>query len=372
MEPTIVALSLLAGLLLVLLLRRQRSPVNPDESSLMLGLQQHVESLRADVRTSLQHITENVNRQLAAVTEQMQSQTSSVGSRLDNAARLMGDVERNLGELGKATLEIKELGQSVSKLDELLRAPKLRGGLGEYLLEDLLKQVLPAGHFEMQHRFRDGQIVDAVIRTSDRLVPVDSKFPLENFRKAASASDEAEKRSSQKAFTGDLKRHIDAIAAKYILPDEGTFPFALMYIPSENIYYELIIKDDGSNGAGIYDYALEKRVIPVSPNSFYAYLQVIALGLRGLSIEQSAREILSALGRLQGDVGRVREVFDTLGSHLENARRKYAEADKRLAAFEGRLETITDDTVPARRAQGLPGTVQGEVPVLEVEEPIIR
>jgi DNA recombination protein RmuC len=380
MELLIGSLSILVCVLLVLLFKRQASPASPADSALMLGLQQHVESLRADVRASLQHVTENVNRQLAAVTGQLQSQTSSVGSRLDSAARLMGDVQRNLGELGKATLEIKELGQGVMKLEELLRAPKLRGGLGEFLLEDILKQVLPAAHFEMQHRFRNGQIVDAVIRTSDRMVPVDSKFPLENFRKNAATADESEKRAYQKAFIGDLKKHIDAIAAKYILPDEGTFPFALMYIPAENIYYEVIIKDDGSNGAGLYDYALEKRVIPVSPNSFYAYLQVIALGLRGLSIEQSAREILSALGRLQGDVGRVREVFDTLGTHLENARRKYAEADKRLAAFEGRLETIGDGTAPAERVKegrspglpGMPGIAQPEIPVLEAEDHLLR
>ena len=285
----------------------------------------------------------------------------------------MGDVQRNLGELGRATQEIKELGQSVSKLEELLRAPKLRGGLGEYLLEDLLNQVLPAEHFEMQHRFRGGQIVDAVIRTSDRLVPVDSKFPLENFRKSAAAADESERRVHQKAFLGDLRRHIDAIAKKYILPDEGTFPFALMYIPAENIYYEVIIKDDGTNGAGLYDYALEKRVIPVSPNSFYAYLQVIALGLRGLSIEQSAREILSALGRLQGDVTRVREVFDTLGSHLENARKKYEEADKRLSNFEGRLENIAEYE-PSERASTRSSPIPaGEKELLrEVEERFIQ
>jgi DNA recombination protein RmuC len=376
MELLIVALSLLVCILLVVLLKRQFSPLKPSDAPMMLGLQQHVESLRTDMRASLQHVTENVNRQLAAVTEQLQSQTSSVGSRLDNAARLMSDVQRNLGELGKATQEIKELGQSVSKLEELLRAPKLRGGLGEFLLEDLLKQVLPAEHFEMQHRFRNGQIVDAVIRTSEGLVPVDSKFPLENFRKTATAADELDRKAFQKAFIGDLKKHIDAIAAKYILPDEGTFPFALMYIPAENIYYEVIIKDEGSNGAGLYDYALEKRVIPVSPNSFYAYLQVIALGLRGLSIEQSAREILSALGRLQGDVGHVRAAFDTLGSHLENARRKYADTDKRLSAFEGRLETIGDAPAagrePDRISPGVPGMVEREVPVLDVEERIVH
>jgi DNA recombination protein RmuC len=265
-----------------------------------------------------------------------------VGSRLDTAARVIGDVQKTLGELGKATQEIKELGQSVSKLEELLRAPKLRGGLGEFLLEDLLKQVLPAEHFQMQYHFRNGQTVDAVIRTSDRLVPIDSKFPLENFRKMFSSEPESERKVHQKAFVADVKKHIDAIATKYILPDEGTFPFALMYVPAENIYYEVIIKDEGTNGAGVYGYALDRKVIPVSPNSFYAYLQVIALGLRGLQIEQSARDIFNALERLQGDIVRVRESFDVLGTHLDNARKKYDEADKRFGHFEERLTSVTE------------------------------
>jgi DNA recombination protein RmuC len=280
------------------------------------------------------------------VTQQIQSQTNNVGSRLDNAARVISDVQKNLGELGQATQEIKELGQSVSKLEEMLRAPKLRGGLGELLLEDLLKQVLPADHFEMQYHFRGGQAVDAIIRTSDRMVPIDSKFPLENFRKMVGADGEGDRKTFQKAFVNDVKKHIDAIASKYILPDEGTFPFALMYIPAENIYYEVIIKDEGANGTGLYSYCIDKKVVPVSPNSFYAYLQVIALGLRGLQIEQSARNILNTLARLQGDSTKVRDAFDVLGSHLDNARKKYDEADKRLTNFEDRLSNVAEQALP--------------------------
>lgn len=349
MNELLILLILLGCILLLALfviVRRQR-PQQPDATALpLVMMQQHVEALRADLRTSLQHIADNVNHQLASVTQQMQSQTESVGSRLDTAARVIGDVQKNLGELGKAAEEIKELGQSVSKLDELLRAPKLRGGLGEYLLEDLLKQVLPAEHFQMQYHFRNGTIVDAIVRTSDRLAAIDSKFPLENFRKMISAAAEGEKKVHQKAFVNDVKKHIDAIAAKYILPDEGTFPFALMYIPAENIYYEIIIKDELSNGVGLYAYAIDRRVVPVSPNSFYAYLQVIALGLRGLSVERSARDILNTLARLQGDIHRVREAFDIVGSHIDNARKKYDEAEKRLSNFEARLENVADHKLP--------------------------
>lgn len=342
----LILLALLIITLLFMVFKRQSSSAPTDEAQPMLMVQNQVESLRQDLRNSLQNITENVNQQLGNVVQQMQSQTSTVGARLDRAATVIGDVQKNLGELGKATEEIKELGQSVSKLGDLLGAPKLRGGLGEYMLEDLLKQVVPSGHFQMQYRFRNGQAVDAVIQTSDRLVPVDSKFPLENFRKMVSTDNEAEKKLHQKTFVQDVKKHIDAIATKYILPDEGTFPFALMYIPAENIYYEVIIKDELSNGASLYSHAVDRKVIPVSPNSFYAYLQVIALGLKGFHIEQGAKDILDSLGRLQGDINRVREVFDILGTHLDNARKKYEEADKRLSTFEGRLENVAPQNLP--------------------------
>ncbi|TAK50746.1 MAG: DNA recombination protein RmuC [Bacteroidetes bacterium] len=338
----IITVILMAGvlLLLILLLFRQSPNAQTDYSSSMQMMQQQVESLRSDMRSSMQLVTENLNQQLHGIAQQMQTQTANVGSRLDAATRVIGDVQRNLGELGKATQEIKELGQGVSTLEELLRAPKLRGGLGELLLEDLLRQVLPAEHVLIQHRFNNGQTVDAAIRTSDRLVCVDSKFPLENFRKLYAGVSDAEKKQFRKIFFNDVKKHIDAIAGKYILPDEGTYPFALMYIPAENIYYEVIIKGNEDNGENVYSYAIEKKVIPVSPNSFYAYLQVIVLGLRGLQIEHSAQEIVSSLTRLQGDMEKVRDTFETLGVHLNNARNKYDEADKRLNAFERRLDGI--------------------------------
>ncbi len=261
MTVLVILLVLLVCALLVTLFLKQRPRQTTDENASPIAMmQQQIEALRTDLRSSLQHVTDNLAQQLAGVSQQLQSQTQSVGNRLDNAARVIGDVQKNLGELGKATEEIKELGMSVSKLEELLRAPKLRGGLGEYLLEDLLKQILPAEHVEMQYRFRSGAIVDAVIRTSDRMVPIDAKFPLENFRKMMTTNIDTEKKTFQKAFVSDVKKHIDAIATKYILPDEGTFPFALMYIPAENIYYEIIIKDELSNDAGIYNYALNAKL----------------------------------------------------------------------------------------------------------------
>jgi DNA recombination protein RmuC len=352
MEIILISLAVLIGCLsffmFYLFLRDRKKYTGSAEENPLVVMQQYVESLRSDVRTSLQQVSENVNHQLAMITNQMQSQTSTVGSRLDNATRVIGDVQKNLGELGQAAKEIKEVGQNVAKLEELLRAPKLRGGIGEYLLEDLLKQVIPSKYFQMQYQFRSGQTVDAVVMTSNHLVPIDSKFPLDNFRKMISSSDEQDRKVHKRTFTSDVKKHIDAIATKYILPDENTFPFALMYIPAENIYYEVIIKDEGvSDESAVYAYAIERKVIPVSPNTLYAYLQVIALGLRGLYIEQSANEVLGSLSRLQGDLGKVRDVFDTLGSHLDNALKKYEDVDRKLSNVEGRLESVAEKRIEA-------------------------
>ena len=351
----IIFLSFLALLLSYLLIRERKSASRQGNENSLMAMQQYVESLRVDVRTSLQQLTENVNQQLGLINQQMQAQTSTVGNRLDSAARVIGEVQKNLGELGQAAKEIKDVGQNVAKLEELLRAPKLRGGIGEFLLEDLLKQVIPSKHFQMQYHFRNGQTVDAVIVTSDRLVPIDSKFPLENFRKMITAADEQEKKNFKKIFITDVKKHIDAISSKYILPDEGTFPFALMYIPAENIYYEVIIREEGvSDGAGLYTYAINKKVIPVSPNSLYAYLQVIALGLRGMYIEQSAKEVLNSLYHLQVDLGKVRDVFDVLGSHLDNALKKYDDVDKKLSNVESRLGNIAEKSLTNGQSLTLP------------------
>ena len=366
MEFALIILSALLAIVLFLLFKRP-TPQPPADNSQMLLMQQQLDSLRGELSKSAQVMSESlsrnlkdstdtlfqglknttdiVNQQLTSVAQQMQSQTSNVGTRLDSAARVIGEVQKNLGELGKATQEIKELGQSVSKLEEMLRAPKLRGALGELLLEDLLKQVIPSDHFETQYKFKNGQLVDAAIKTAGGIVPIDSKFPLENFRKFMEAQTDSEKKAYQKTFISDVKKHIDSIASKYILPDEGTFDFALMYIPAENVYYETIIKDDTFDGISLQDYAMNKNVVPVSPNSFYAHLRVIVLGLKGLQIEKNAKEIINNLSRLQGEIGKVRDSFDILGSHLDNARKKYEEADKKLTHFEDRLENITNKSL---------------------------
>jgi DNA recombination protein RmuC len=256
---------------------------------------------------------------------------------------VVGEVRQNLGELTKATERVFDVGKDIASLQEILRAPKLRGVLGELFLGDLLSQILPPTHYALQYKFKSGEAVDAAIHLGQGIVPVDSKFPLENFRRVIASEAEDERKAAKKKFAIDVKKHIDAIASKYILPDEGTFDFALMYIPAENVYYEVILKDDAfGEDKGLCAYALAQRVIPVSPNSFYAYLQAIVLGLKGLRIEKNAQEMIQHLKRLQGDFQRFRDDFDVLGKHLGNTRGKYEDAAKRLERFGEKLLSVED------------------------------
>ena len=283
------------------------------------------------MQEQLGQLSERLDRRLEGVNRQLQTTTGDIG-------RSIAVVSEGLGKVSEATQKVFEAARDISGLEKLLRAPKFRGGLGELILGDLLSEVLPPSAFALQHRFLSGETVDAAIRIGERLVPVDSKFPLENFRRLLEVPEEAARAGGKKAFVRDVKKHVEAIAMKYILPDEGTFDFALMYIPAESVYYELIVRDEeaGVEG-GIYQHALAKRVIPVSPSSFFAYLQVIVLGLKGLAVEKSAREVVALLDRLRGDFGRFREDFATVGTHLTNARSRYDDAARRLERFDEKL-----------------------------------
>jgi DNA recombination protein RmuC len=242
-----------------------------------------------------------------------------------------------------------ERAKDLARLEQALRPPKARGGFGEILLGNLLRDRLPPDAYALQHGFAGGERVDAVIR-ADRLVPVDAKFPLDNYERLASAESDDERTLHEKAFARDLKQHIDAIATKYVRPAEGTYDFALMYLPSEAVYYELVCGKTGS----LLTYAHERRVFPVSPTTFTAYLQVIVLGLKGLQIEQHAQEVMAYCAQLQRDFGRFKEDFELVGTHVGRAQSKYAEAEKRLDRFEGKLEQASErdalDTEPAADA----------------------
>ena len=319
------AVLVVLGVLVVLSLRATARKIED-----LKRLQENNQSLNL-MQQQLGQLSDRLDRQLSGVNRQLQTATSDLG-------RSIADVSKGLGEVSQVTQKVFEAARDISQLEKLLKAPKFRGGLGELILGDLLAQMLPAGAFEIQYRFKSGEIVDAAIRIGGNLVPVDSKFPLENFRRVLEATEEKDRQALKKTFLRDVKKHIDAIASKYILPDEGTFDFALMYIPAESVYYEVIVRDETlGEDQGLYQYALEKRVIPVSPNSFFAYLQVVVLGLKGLRIEKGAREIVNVLDRLRGDFQRFRVDFETAGTHLANAKTKYDEAERRLDRLGDRL-----------------------------------
>ena len=320
----------------------------------LLLMQQQIDQLRSQLGQVLDRSTQLIQQQLGQMlghinerlrenADILQKTQQSLGERLDNAARVVGHVQKSLGGLEEANRKIYDVGKDIASLQEILAAPKLRGGLGEYFLEDLLAQILPSSHFATQYGFKSGEKVDAVIKLGLLLVPVDAKFPLENFRRLLDAGTDEDKARVKRQFVSDVKKHVDLIATKYILPDEGTYDFALMYIPAENVYYETIVKDDSPAERNLSHYALAKRVIPVSPNSFYAYLQAIVLGLKGMKIEDRAKEVLQYLSRLQGDFARFRDEFSVIGRHLGHAQSSYQNAEKRLDQFGQKLFSADRD-----------------------------
>ena len=264
---------------------------------------------------------DTIHQRLGAVTDQASGYQETLNA-----------VHQSLGGLRESAQQILNVGRDVKGLQDVLAAPKLRGGLGEHLLEDMLRQVLPSGIYEFQHTFREGRRVDAIIRLTDGVVPIDAKFPLESYRRMLENEDQDQRPRRQ--FRNDIKRHIDSIAQNYIIPGE-TLDFALMYVPSESVYYEILLRDEAQED--ILDYAWEKRVIPTSPCSFYAYLQLIALGLRGLQIEQNARSMLDSLTRLNDDFERFADDYRLVGTHLNRAQAKYNEGFPKLQSLQRAL-----------------------------------
>jgi DNA recombination protein RmuC len=297
--------------------------------------------LRSDSAAQLAQRNGEVDRRLAGLIETMDRRLgeldTKVDRRLEHASKQTNAIHKQLGEVGRATGEMAEQAKELRQLQQILRPPKARGGFGELLLENLLRDRLPPTAYALQYGFAGGARVDAVIRV-DRLVPIDSKFPLDNFERMLAAENDLGRQQAEKLFARDVKAHVDAIAQKYIRPDEGTYDFAFMYLPSEALYYELACGKTGT----LLEYAHDKRVLPVSPTTLTAYLQVIVLGLKGLQIEQHAQEVMAYCAQLQKDFGRFRDDFDLVGKHLGNAHTKFLDAEKRLDRFETKLDRAAD------------------------------
>jgi len=326
----------------------------PDPALLLL--QGEIQASRGEARQIQAEALASVRQELHQFRVEMGGQMGSVGTgvqeQLRHVTQVVGSVHGSLGKIGEATQHVFNIAKDIAGLEQILKSPKVRGGLGEIFLENVLAQMLPRDHYVLQHAFSTGERVDAVVKIGNRLVPVDAKFPLDNFRRMLEEGNEEKRRQLRRAFVRDVKARVDEIAKKYIQPDEGTFDFALMYIPAENVYYEIIVKDEASEEESAATYATGRRVIPVSPNSFYAYLRVIVLGLRGLRIERDAGEIQARLMQLRGDLEKFREAFEVLGKHLTNARSKYEEAAIALNRVDAKLEGIEGKD----RQPTLPGT----------------
>ncbi len=300
----------------------------------------------------LEGMSSDLDRRLAALDQRLWLGLDTVQHAQAQAADVAADVRERVGTVAELARQVLDHARELGRLEDLLRPPQARGALGEVLLEQLLAQGLPSSAWHTQHTFRSGARVDAVLDLGGTMVPVDAKFPLEAFARMASTEEgDAARALHRRAFLRDTHRHVDAIADKYICPDEGTFDFALCYVPSEAVYYEFLREE--APGESSFRYAVSRRVFPVSPTTFYAYLISIGLGLRGLRVEANARRVLDALTGLQGELGRLRDDFEVVGRHLGNARTRWDEAARRLDRFDGRLAEVSE------RAGELEGAADG-------------
>jgi DNA recombination protein RmuC len=294
-------------------------------------LQQQLEALKA----AQDKTTESLNKSL-------QAGQSSLTQSLQSSQKTLSELHSQIGELQGTNKQMMQMGTEIKRLQNILSSPKLRGQMGEWSLDNLLSQILPKDSYKLQHAFKDGKTVDALIQLVNFSVPIDAKFPLPGFEKVVKTEDEAEKTKLRKQFIKDLNSHIDKIASDYIRPAEGTLDFAIMYIPAENVYYETIVKYAGEM-QDILQYCFDKKVIPVSPNLLYAYLMTVAMGLHGLQIEKQAAEIRQNLKKLNASFADFASTWDILGKHLRNAYSQYDEGQKKLDRFGMQLDQIQTD-----------------------------
>ncbi len=302
----VIVVSVIVGgfLLLALLLKRELGRMNQGADTTTL-----IEWLKA-MQSTIEHTNTTLNEAMRGTSTEMtrtlQSNTRQLNDRLDEAARVIGTLNKHVGEMS-------EVGRGIKSLQEFLQSPKLRGNIGEQVLRDMIGQTFPKNSFHLQYGFKSGVKVDAVLKTDAGLLCIDSKFPMENFTLMHKGDTEAVRSQAKREFVSDVKKHVSDISKKYILPEEDTLDFALMYIPSESVYYEI------ANMNELMEYARTLRVYPVSPNTLYAHLQVLLLSFQGKELEQKSREIFRLLRAIQKDYGKVEEGLGVLGKHVGNA-----------------------------------------------------
>ncbi|MBU2544458.1 DNA recombination protein RmuC [Patescibacteria group bacterium] len=301
----ILAIALIAGFVfLAWLVKRELSKLSEKKEDTTLT--EWLKSMQSSIESTNKALNEAMRGQTSDVAKLLQSNTKQLNERLDTAARVIGDLKKNLGEMS-------EVGRGIKSLQEFLQSPKLRGNIGEQVLTDMIGQTFPKNSFHLQYSFKSGAKVDAVLKTDAGLLCIDSKFPMENFTAMHKGETETNRSRAKKEFLSDVKKHVHDISKKYILPEEGTMDFALMYIPSEAVYYEIANLND------LMEYTRKMRVYPVSPNTLYAHLQVLLLSFQGKDLEQKSRQVFQLLRAIQKDYGKVEENLGVMGRHVNNA-----------------------------------------------------
>ncbi|MFH1282807.1 MAG: DNA recombination protein RmuC [bacterium] len=336
-------------ILLIYIILNNKKPKLTDDSVLN-ELKGQIQSINQNFFSYLQNKDQNfiqqlgqlsseVNKQIGKVVEQMFTTRDTFDNRLGQSNKVLADLQHNLGIISQVSQRIFDVGKDVTELQEILKTPKLRGIIGEVMLEELLSEILPKENFKLQYHFNGGEIVDAIISLRGRLLPVDAKFPLENFQKIPDSDDETARKQIRRKLCSDVKKHIESISSKYIKTNENTLDCAFMYIPAENIYYDLFIKTDEQE-LDLNRYAFKKKVIPVSPNTFFAFLQLVLFGLKGLHIEENAKYVLEQLLALKNDLSRFISEFEILGKHVVNVKNKYDDSQKHLDNFSEKLDGL--------------------------------
>jgi DNA recombination protein RmuC len=306
------------GVLLYLLIDLKRKAIGSQDHESMKVMVEWMRDMKQSTEATREGMQKSIDETNKAINE-----------RLDNAAKVIGSLSKELGSMS-------QIGPDIRRLSEVLASPKARGNFGEEMLENLLSQVLPKSSYQAQYKFKNGEIVDICIYVGDHILPVDSKFSMENFRLFKEAQTEEAADGLKKAFLKDIKRRIDEIHKKYILPQEGTFDFALMYIPSEGVFSEVL--DDTNT----MDYARDKHVHFVSPNTLYYWLQSIMLSLRGQQINKMAQQILSMVGGIKKESEKFGSNLNVLGNHIKNANNTMGTVTNDFAKLKSSINNAAD------------------------------
>jgi DNA recombination protein RmuC len=349
----VMAVILVVALLALIWLasRREQSQLSVMRQEMQSSLAAQAQTMSAQMGQQISQLAQAVTQQLGQVRQELQTGVASTGPLASGAQRLQSSTEvllqmsQQIGEVQRTSLELSQAAQT---LQAVLGGAKTRGTLGEVTLDRLLEDALPQSAYATQFRFAStGAVVDAIVRSGDRILPIDSKFPLDSYRRLAAEGDPA-----RRDFSAAVRKHADSIAEKYILPDEHTFDYAMMFVPSEGVYYELLMTEDSKYGR-LDEYCRSRRVFAVSPNTFYACLSAIAISLRGQKIEENARHLFASLAGLQKQLESFADVFERLGTHLRHAQQSYDDADSKLGRARNTLDQMSQGALPEGSTKAL-------------------